>query len=139
MLFSVAVGISGVSSSSVPPYICGGSYLSVGRGMRAMGGAVKPPARCCSKSHRICQIRPSMKPIAIAIEISKAISSTKVIDMFLSGQCARLRDQTLPGRFYAATSVKRVGAEVIGTMMLGAVILYAVTEWLWRVVHQGLR
>ena len=93
MLFSVAVGISGVSSSSVPPYICGGSYLSVGRGMRAMGGAVKPPARCCSKSHRICQIRPSMKPIAIAIEISKAISSTKVIDMFLSGQCARLREK----------------------------------------------
>jgi hypothetical protein len=37
--------------------------------MRAMGGATKPPARCCSKSHRICQIRPSTKPIAIATEI----------------------------------------------------------------------
>ena len=23
--------------------------------------------------------------------------------------------------------------------MLGAIILYAVTEWLWLVVHQGLR
>jgi len=30
-------------------------------------------------------------------------------------------------------------AAVIGAMMLGAVILYAVTEWLWLVVHQGLR
>jgi hypothetical protein len=28
---------------------------------------------------------------------------------------------------------------VIGTMMLGAVILYLVTRWLWLVVHQGLR
>jgi type IV secretory pathway VirB2 component (pilin) len=28
---------------------------------------------------------------------------------------------------------------VIGTMMLGAVILYGVTGWLWLVVHQGLR
>jgi hypothetical protein len=28
---------------------------------------------------------------------------------------------------------------VIGVTMLGAVILYAVTEWLWLVVHQGLR
>ena len=27
---------------------------------------------------------------------------------------------------------------VIGTMMLAAVILYAVTGWLWLVVHQGL-
>jgi multisubunit Na+/H+ antiporter MnhC subunit len=27
---------------------------------------------------------------------------------------------------------------VIGFTMLGAVILYAVTEWLWLVVHQGL-
>jgi hypothetical protein len=28
---------------------------------------------------------------------------------------------------------------VIGAMALGAVILWAVTEWLWLVVHQGLR
>jgi hypothetical protein len=28
---------------------------------------------------------------------------------------------------------------VIGVTMLGAIILYAVTEWLWLVVHQGLR
>ena len=28
---------------------------------------------------------------------------------------------------------------IIGTMMLGAVILYGVTGWLWLVVHQGLR
>ena len=27
---------------------------------------------------------------------------------------------------------------VIGVTMLAAVILYAVTEWLWLVVHQGL-
>jgi hypothetical protein len=58
-----------------------------GRGMRAMGGAVKPPARCCSKSHRICQIRPSTKPIAIATEIWKTITSNKVIGIFPSGQC----------------------------------------------------
>jgi hypothetical protein len=30
-------------------------------------------------------------------------------------------------------------AVVIGVTALGAVILYAVTEWLWLVVHQGLR
>ena len=48
-------------------------------------------------------------------------------------------EERLPDRFYAATLVKRVGAGVIGTMMLGAVILYAVTELLWLVVHQGLR
>ena len=30
-------------------------------------------------------------------------------------------------------------AAVIGVTMLAAVILYAVTEWLWLVVHQGLR
>ena len=53
--------------------------------MRAMGGAAKPPARCCSKSDRICQIRPSTKPIAIATEISKTIKSAKVIGMFLLG------------------------------------------------------
>ena len=53
--------------------------------MRAMGGAAKLPARCCSKSDRICQIRPSTKPIAIATEISKAIKSAKVIGMFLLG------------------------------------------------------
>jgi multisubunit Na+/H+ antiporter MnhC subunit len=28
---------------------------------------------------------------------------------------------------------------VIGFTTFGAVILYAVTEWLWLVVHQGLR
>ena len=32
-----------------------------------------------------------------------------------------------------------LGTVVIGFTMLGAVILYAVTEWLWLVVHQGLR
>ena len=37
-----------------------------GCGMRGIGGAVNPTARCCSKSYRICQIRPSAKPIAIA-------------------------------------------------------------------------
>src|SRR5215471_11780190 len=56
-----------------------------GRGMRATGGAVNPPARSCSMSHRICQIRPSTKPIAIATEISKTIKSAKVIGMFLFG------------------------------------------------------
>src|SRR5262249_538927 len=49
-----------------------------------MGGTAKWPARCCSRSDRICQIRPSTKPIAIANEISKAISSTKIIGMFLA-------------------------------------------------------
>jgi hypothetical protein len=29
-------------------------------------------------------------------------------------------------------------AVVIGTSELGAVVLYAVTGWLWLVVHQGL-
>ena len=53
--------------------------------MRAMGGAAKPPVRCCSKSDRICQIRPSTKPIAIATEISKTIKSAKVIGIFLFG------------------------------------------------------
>ena len=31
-----------------------------------------------------------------------------------------------------------LGTVVIGVMMLGAVIVYAVTSWLWLVVHQGL-
>ena len=31
-----------------------------------------------------------------------------------------------------------LGAAVISAMMLGAVILWAVTSWLWLVVHQGL-
>ena len=31
-----------------------------------------------------------------------------------------------------------LGIIVIGVTMLAAVILYAVTEWLWLVVHQGL-
>jgi hypothetical protein len=34
-----------------------------------MVGGVKSSARSCSKSHRICQIRPSTKPTAIATEI----------------------------------------------------------------------
>jgi hypothetical protein len=67
--------------------------------MWAMGGAVKPPARCCSKSHRICQMRPSMKPIAIATEISKTISSTKVIGMFPSGQCHQVARPKVTGPF----------------------------------------
>jgi hypothetical protein len=28
---------------------------------------------------------------------------------------------------------------VIGVMLLGAVILWVATEWLWLVVHEGLR
>jgi hypothetical protein len=55
--------------------------------MRAVGGAVKSPACCCSRSDRICQIRPSMKPIAIATPISTTIYSIKVIGIFLSNQC----------------------------------------------------
>src|SRR5262249_3154193 len=55
-----------------------------GCGMRAMGGTVKWPARCCSRSDRICQIRPSTKPIAIANEISKTINTTKISGMFLA-------------------------------------------------------
>ena len=79
--------------------------------MWATGGAVKPPARCCSKSHRICQMRPSMKPIAIATEISKTISSPKVIiGMFLPANATRLPDQRLPDRFYTAALVKGAGA-----------------------------
>ena len=74
--------------------------------MRAMGGATKPPARCCSKSHRICQIRPSTKPIAIATEISKTIKSHQVIGMFLQVNLTRLPEQRLPDRFYAATLEK---------------------------------
>jgi hypothetical protein len=31
-----------------------------------------------------------------------------------------------------------LGAMVVGTMLLGAVILYASTGWLWLVVHEGL-
>jgi multisubunit Na+/H+ antiporter MnhC subunit len=31
-----------------------------------------------------------------------------------------------------------LGAVVIGTTTLAAVILYAVTGWLWLVVHEGL-
>jgi hypothetical protein len=78
--------------------------------MWAMGGAVKPPSRCCSKSHRICQMRPSMKPIAIATEISKTISSTKVIECSLPANATRLPDQRLPDRFYTAALVKGAGA-----------------------------
>jgi hypothetical protein len=51
------------------------------RGVRngAMGGAVKPPARSCSRSNRICQIRPSTKLTAIA--------STKIRAFSFPGQC----------------------------------------------------
>jgi hypothetical protein len=67
--------------------------------MRAMGGSVKPPARCCSNSHRICQMRPSMKPIPIATEIWKTITSTKVIiGISLPANASRLPDQRLPDR-----------------------------------------
>jgi len=62
-----------------------------------MGGAVKPPTRSCSKSHRICQIRPSTKPIAIATEISKTITSSKVT---ACSNATRLPAQRLPDRFY---------------------------------------
>jgi hypothetical protein len=31
-----------------------------------------------------------------------------------------------------------LGGVVIGTTMLAAIILYAVTGWLWLVVHEGL-
>ena len=31
-----------------------------------------------------------------------------------------------------------LSAVVIGTSALGAVVLYAVTGWLWLVLHQGL-
>jgi len=61
--------------------------------MRAVGGS-------CSKSHRICQIRPSTKPIAIATEVSKTITSTKVIGMFLSrARATRLPKQKVTGPF----------------------------------------
>src|SRR5215472_14022606 len=62
-----------------------------GRGMRATGGAANPPARCCSKSHRICQIRPSMKLIPIATPISTTINSSKVIGIFLSNYVPKHR------------------------------------------------
>ena len=74
--------------------------------MRAMGGAVKLTARSCAKSHRICQIRPSTKPITMATEISKTINSTKVIDIFLSADATKLPEQRLPDRFYVATLEK---------------------------------
>jgi hypothetical protein len=59
--------------------------------MRAMGGAVKPPERCSSKSHRICEMRPSMKPIAIATPISKTITNTTVAEAPLSSYRLRRR------------------------------------------------
>ena len=72
--------------------------------MRATGGAVKPPARSCSKSHRICQIRPSTKPIAIASEISKTITISKVTVCSFPDQplsCARKGYRTVfTRRFY---------------------------------------
>jgi hypothetical protein len=61
-----------------------------GRGMRAMGGAVKPPTRSCSKSRRICQIRPSTKPIAIATEIWKTITSNRATACSFPGQCHKV-------------------------------------------------
>jgi hypothetical protein len=79
-----------------------------------MGGAAKSPARCCSKSHRICQIRPSTKPIAIATEISKTIKSHQVIGMFLPANLTRLPKQGLPDRFYAAT-LKKSGSRGVAS------------------------
>jgi hypothetical protein len=32
-----------------------------------------------------------------------------------------------------------LSAVVVGVAMLGAVVFWVVTEWLWLVVHQGLR
>jgi len=55
--------------------------------MLAVGGALKSPAYCCSRSDRICQIRPSMNPIAIATPISTTINNIKVIGTFLTNQC----------------------------------------------------
>jgi len=71
-------------------------------------GTAKRASNCCSRSCRICQIRPSTKPIAIATDISKSISSTKVIGMFLSGPYHYVAEQRLPDRF-AATLVNRAG------------------------------
>jgi hypothetical protein len=85
--------------------------IDQGCGMRATGGAVKPPARSCSRSHRICQIRPITKPTAIATEISKAITRNKVIGVVLSSpmplSCARKGYRSV---FHAARSVNRAGA-----------------------------
>jgi hypothetical protein len=67
--------------------------------MRAVGGALRSPACCCSRSDRICQIRPSMKPIAIATPISTTINSIKVIGISPRTNAARLLDQRLPERF----------------------------------------
>jgi hypothetical protein len=95
--------------------------------MRAMGGAAKPPARCCSKSHRICQIRPSTKPIAIATEISKTIKSHQVIGMFLPANLTRLPEQRLPDSFYVATlEIERAGEVASG----------AICERRWEIVIQ---
>jgi predicted RNase H-like HicB family nuclease len=81
-----------------------------------MGGATKPPPRCCSKSHRICQIRPSTKPIAIATEISKTIKSHQVIGMFLPANLTGLPEQRLPDSFYVATlEMERAGEVASGT------------------------
>jgi hypothetical protein len=41
-----------------------------------------------------------------------------------------------PNRSLAQTFF--LSALVIGAAFLGAVVLYAVTGWLWLVVHQGL-
>jgi hypothetical protein len=57
---------------------------------------------------------------------------------FMTGAPARPRMFTpQPNRPLRQTLL--LGIVVIGVTMLGAVILYAVTEWLWLVVHQGLR
>jgi hypothetical protein len=81
--------------------------------MRATGGAVKQPACSCARSHRICQIRPSTKPTAIATEISKAITMNKVIGAFLYSpmalSCARKGYRSV---FHAAGSVNRAGLDV---------------------------
>jgi hypothetical protein len=75
-------------------------------------------ARCFSKSHRICQIRPSTKPIAIAIDISKTISSTKVIGMFLSGPCHYVAEQRLADRFAATSEIEQETAGEKGVQLL---------------------
>jgi hypothetical protein len=68
-------------------------------GMRAMGGGVKSPVRSCSKSHRICQIRPSTKPTAIATEISRTITSNQVTACSFRVHTTSLPVQKLPDRF----------------------------------------
>jgi hypothetical protein len=66
------------------------------------------------------------------------VNDTKASLRFMAGAPARPRMFTpQPNRPLRQTLL--LGIVVIGVTMLGAVILYAVTEWLWLVVHQGLR